>query len=143
MKITLCSSAAFYKELLEIREELEKLGFDTLVPLSAEEMKAVGDFTTGRIKTWYKNPADFHKKTAYVEAHLKKIDQGDVILVINLEKNGITGYIGGNVLLEIFYAWLQKKPVYIMNSVNHDLPCYEEVMGMNPIFIDGDLSKIK
>jgi len=142
MKITLCSSASFYKELFSIKAELEELGFKVLVPISAKEMQVTGNFDVRRIKTWHDNPSDFHKKTAYMEGHLKEIDNGDAILVVNLEKGKIAGYIGGNALLEMFYAWLKQKPIYILHPVSKVLPLYEEVMGMNPIFLNGDLSKI-
>jgi hypothetical protein len=33
--------------------------------------------------------------------HFKKIENSDAILVVNYHKNGIDGYVGGSVLMEI------------------------------------------
>lgn len=143
MKIVICSSGNFYKELFPIKEELEKMGHEVVVPRTAHTMKETGNFNIADYKTWYDNPSHFSKKTDYMNWHLEEIKKGDVVLVVNLEKNGVGGYIGGNVLLEIFYAWLDKKPIYILNDVPKELPLYEEVFGMNPVILDGDLSKIR
>ena len=72
-----------------------------------------------------------------------KVIKGDVILVLNLEKNNISGYVGGNVLLEMFYGWINKKAIFLLNPVEKELPLYEEIMGMTPIILNGDLSQIK
>jgi len=143
VKITICSSASFYKELFPIKEKLEGLGHEVLLPTAAEEMRASGNFRIEDIKTWLANPQDFDKKTAYMKGHLEKIDRGAVVLVVNLKKNGVEGYVGGNGLLEMFYGWIKKKPIYILHPVTQELPLYEEVLGMSPVIIDGDLSKIK
>lgn len=143
MTITLCSSATFYKELFPIKETLEKRGCEVLVPLTAEKMKQNGNFNEMEYKTWYDNPDDFAQKTFLMQEHLKCIDKSDAILVVNHEKKGVTGYIGGNVLLEMFYAWINKKPIYVLNPVGKELSLYEEVLGMTPIFLDGDLSKLQ
>ena len=68
--------------------------------------------------------------------------QADAILVLNFEKDGIQGYIGGNGLLEMFLAYIHKKPVFIYNPIPDDLNIAEEVYGLNPIFINQDLGVI-
>ena len=73
--------------------------------------------------------------------HFKKIKVSDAILVVNNKKNNIDGYIGGNVLLEMMIAYEYKKPIYIMHPVSEYL-LTEEVYGLLPIFINGDLTKI-
>lgn len=62
---------------------------------------------------------------------------------MNNEKNGVLGYIGGNVLMEMTIAFHFKKPIFIVNDISEDLPLKEEVYGMQPVFLNGDLSKIK
>lgn len=143
MKITICSSASFYKELFPIKEKLEGLGHEVLMPMAAEEMRESGNFRVEGVKTWLANPRDFDKKADYIKRHLEKIDEGDTVLVVNLKKNGVKGYIGGNVLLEMFYGWIKEKPLYLLHPVSQGLSVYEEVLGMSPVIINGDLSKIK
>ena len=36
-----------------------------------------------------------------------------------------------------------KKPIFIYNNISEELPIKEEVYGMQPIFIEGDLGKIE
>lgn len=140
--ITICSSVACYGKAFEIEDQLKTLGMDVLLPMSAEEMNETGDFCVESSKTWFENPADFYKKTDYMRDHLRKIDKGDAVLITNFEKDGVSGYIGGNVLLEMFYAWLHGKPVYVLHPVPEDLPLYEEVIGLNPIILNGNIKEI-
>lgn len=141
--ITICCSAVFYKEALDFEKQLKKMGFKVKIPKTAYIMKKNNNFDVSFYKTWYKNKKNYKKKTALMESHFKKVMQADAILVLNFEKDGIPGYIGGNGLLEMFLAYLHKKPIYIFNPIPDDLSIAEEVYGLNPIFIDGDLNLIK
>ncbi len=69
--------------------------------------------------------------------------EADAILVTNFEKNGLPGYIGGNVLMEMVLAFHYKKPIFIYNNISDDLNFKEEVYALNPIFLDHDLSIIR
>ncbi|MFH1769217.1 MAG: hypothetical protein ABH833_00945 [Parcubacteria group bacterium] len=141
--ITICSSASFYKEAMEYKKKLEAMGFKVLVPVTALRMHRAGNYDVSKHKHWYKDPKMYYQKTAKMKEHLRQVEKGDITFVINLTKKGISGYIGGNVLLEIFYAWMKKKPIYILNKVSDKCGLKEEVLGMNPIFIDGDLKLIR
>ena len=77
-----------------------------------------------------------------MRAHFKKVVDSDAILVLNYEKRGIQGYIGGNGLMEMGIAFHYRKPIYILNAASKDLPFYEEIMGMQPVLLNGDLEKI-
>ena len=81
------------------------------------------------------------KRTAIID-HFKKIEWGDAILVANFEKRGIEGYIGGNTLIEIGLAFYLKKPIYILNPVSSELSYKQEIYGMGPVLLAGDLSNI-
>ena len=63
-------------------------------------------------------------------------------MVVNYEKNGIDGYIGGNTLIEMAIAYHYKKPIYILNSISDKLGFKEEVLGLHPIFLNGEAEKI-
>jgi len=73
---------------------------------------------------------------------LKKVAWSDAVLVINYDKNGIKGYIGGNTLMEIGLAFFLKKKIYLLNKIP-ELSYKEEILGVKPIIISGDLTKIK
>lgn len=141
--ITLCSSAAFYKDLLDIENQLKKIGFKVKIPHTANIMKRRKDFNVEHYKTWHKNPNDYHLKTKLMVKHFKKVIESDGILVLNLKKKGIEGYIGGNVLMEMVLAFHYKKPIFIYNNIPEDLNIKEEIYGLNPVFLEKDLCKIK
>ena len=138
--ITLCSSASMYEKLIQMERDLVRLGFKALVPVSARKMEQAGDFSLKGEKAWMKDPSQFFQKTALMDAHFKKVEEGDAILVVNLDKGGIKGYIGGNVLMEMMLAYWLKKPIYIWKNIDREHPFYEEILGINPIFLNEDLS---
>lgn len=140
--ITICSSVSFYRDVLEVQEQLKKMGYTVLVPEIAAKMKKNNDFEVNHYKTWFANPSDYHKKTKLMEGHFRKVRKADAILVVNNEKNGIKGYIGGNVLLEMFLAYLDKKPIYVLNALGKGLPLEEEILGFCPIFLQGNITNI-
>ncbi|MDO8618814.1 MAG: hypothetical protein Q7R49_02590 [Candidatus Daviesbacteria bacterium] len=139
--ITICSSASFYKQVLDLEKDLKKLGFRVVVPITARRMKKSGDFDVTKNKTWYQNPSDYKKKAKLMTTHFKKVIAGDFVLIVNLEKNGKAGYIGPNGLMEMAFAFYYKKPIFIYNQIS-DTPFEEEILGMNPNFINQDLTKI-
>jgi hypothetical protein len=75
--------------------------------------------------------------------HFAKIKKSDAILVVNKTKNGVRGYLGGATLMEMTVAFHYKKPIYLLHAVSPKLPLYEEIMGMLPVVVNGDIKKIK
>ena len=74
--------------------------------------------------------------------HFNKVVRSNAVLVVNLTKDGKEGYIGGNTLMEAAIGFYFKKPIFILNKVPKSYPFYEEILGMQPVFIEGDLTKI-
>ena len=140
--ITICSSGSFYKEVLEITRQLRKLDYRVLIPSTATKMQKSGNFDIDTYKTWYKNPKDYRNKRNLMDGHFKKVIKSDAILVVNNEKHGIKGYIGGNGLMEITLAYHYKKPIFILNEISENLPFKEEILGVNPIFLNGRIEKL-
>lgn len=141
--ITLCSSASFYKDVLEIAAQLTKKGYKARVPLTANIMKKTGDFEASKYKTWFTNTSDFKRKTYLMRRHFDKIVSSDAILVVNNPKNGVEGYIGANGLMEMGLAFHLKKKIYVWNSISKSNPVWEEIVGMNSIFVNADVNRIK
>jgi ABC-type transport system substrate-binding protein len=135
--ITICSSANFYKQAVEIQEQLEKLGLKVVVPITATRMKASGDFDVAHYKTWFADAGDYHKKAQLMRGHFDEITKGDAILVLNYEKHGKQNYIGPNVLMEMALAFYQQKPIFIVNELPVDTPFEEELKGMMPVVLHG------
>lgn len=103
-------------------------------------MKKNNDFDVSHYKTWFKNKDDYSKKTKLMLGHFKKVIEADAILVTNYEKNGIQGYIGGNTLMEMTIAFINKKPIFVLNPIDESLGIYEEIYGLHSIFLNGNLS---
>lgn len=137
--ITICSSAQFFEEAIGIEKELKKLGFKVKLPKTAYIMKKTGNFNVSAYKTWFKNKKDYKKKTELIRDHFKKVIEADAILVLNKKKNNIPGYIGGNTLMEMAIAFHFQKPIFIYNDIDDGLNFMEEVYGLKPIFINGNL----
>jgi len=140
--IVICSSAAFYKQVLEVENKLKKLGFKVTIPLTAGKMKRSGDFRVETYKTWYMNPGDYKKKTFLTKHHFNKIVKGNIVLVLNYEKNGVPGYIGGAVLAEMALALHFGKKIYVLNPLPKSVTYLEELEAMLPVILEGDLTKI-
>ncbi len=140
--IVICSSASHYEKLFPIQKKLREMGFSVVIPKTAHIMKENKNFDVNFYKTWHKDPKDYKKKRAYMDEYFKKIVKGDSILVANFEKKGIKGYIGGNVLMEMTVAYILKKKIYILNDVDSDLSIKEEVYGVQPVFLEGNLSNL-
>ena len=135
--ITICSSANFYRKAVELQQLLEKAGYRTIIPSTAQKMKASGDYEASHYRTWLTNTDDYHKKTKLMRTHFKEIENGDTILVINEEKHGVANYIGGNVLIEMALAFYLDKPIYILNDIPEQSTFLEEIIAMAPIVLHG------
>jgi hypothetical protein len=140
--ITICSSANFYKHVVELMEQLEKMGYKVIIPQTAHKMKADNDFEVSHYKTWFADANDYHKKAKLIRDHFDEVARGDVCLVVNDEKHGIADYIGGNVLMEMALAFYLKKPVVIMNEIPAESPFEEEINGFQPIVLHGKIENL-
>ena len=147
MKITLCGSIAFQNEVLAVKEKLEKLGHKVEIwpsKLKDEKGQLISATEYYKIR---KIAADDEKwvwdrKAEAVLEHFDKVAWSDAILVANYDKNNIKGYIGGNTLMEMGLAFFLKKKIYLLNQIP-ELSYKEEILGVKPIILNGDLSKIK
>jgi len=82
------------------------------------------------------------KKAKLMMKHFSKIEKADAILVVNNKKHGVDGYIGANVLMEMGLAFYYSKPIFILNAVSDDNQFAEEIFGMNPVFLNGNLDRL-
>ena len=136
--IFLCASMSFYKELVGIEERLEAKGFTVNIPISAQTMKKNNDFEVSHFKGVF----TYTQKADFIHRNFETIFQSDAILVINNKKNGINGYIGANVLMEIGLAFYLKKKIFIWNSVPEDAPYREELLAFGVKVVDQKLERI-
>lgn len=128
----------FYRELVEIETKLVTMGFTVYIPVSAQTMKDKNDFDVSHFKGVF-TPQE---KAGFIRRNFEKIVESDAILVINNTKNGIDGYIGANVLMEISLAFFHKKKIYIWNPIGKDSSYKEELDAFGVEYIHKDLDKI-
>ncbi len=125
--------------MIEIKEQLGKLGHYVLVPLSAEMNQSK--------EYWNKLKLDNFDKFVGIKGermlgHFDKIKSSDAILVLNYDKDGKKNYIGGNTFLEMAIAFEHAKKIFLFNPIPKESPYMEEIASMKPIIIDHDLKKI-
>ncbi|MBR9706554.1 hypothetical protein GOV14_05950 [Candidatus Pacearchaeota archaeon] len=136
LKIFIACSKHLYSKVQEIKQKLEKLGHEVMLPnsfeepLKEEEMKQIGQKEHSK---W---------KQKMMKLHEPKINQNDAILVLNLEKHGQANYIGGATFMEITKAWELSKKIFLYNQIPNNI-FKDEIKGINPIIINGDLTKIQ
>jgi len=139
MKITICGSVKFIKQMDSAKSFLESRGHAVLLPISAEQDQDTAWWNKLKLEDMRKF---ISLKSERIKAHFPKIKSSDAILVLNYDKDGKQGYIGPNTLMEIAIAFEHGKRIYILNDLPDD-SLYEEVISMLPVCLNGDLEKLQ
>lgn len=133
MKIVICGSMSFASEMLKTEKILKKLGHKVILPEFACDHAGF----TGKGKMPEKKD-----KGVLIKNHFEEIKKSDAILVLNVKKKEIEGYIGGNSFLEMGFAFVLKKTIYLLNEIP-EIGLKDEIQAMSPVVLNRDLSKIK
>jgi len=138
MIIVICGSMTFSKEMLAAKEILEEHGHTVLMPEGVEGYAEESIVAHGG-----QEGADRKVEGDLIRAHYIKIQDGDAILVVNGIKRGCRNYIGGNTFLEMGFAHVLGKGIFVL----HDLPqielIQEELVAMDPFVLGGVLNVFK
>jgi len=136
MRIGIIGSMQFTEKMVETRNKLSKMGHDAFVTDLHEAFIGKTDEEKEIIKIDQKNNQD-------VIREFWNIMQGaDAVLVLNYDKNGISNYVGGNTLMEMGFAHVLNQKIFLLYPIPEILFYKTEIKAMNPIILDGDLSKI-
>jgi len=130
MKIVICGSMTFEKEILKFEKNLIKLDHKVIVPFSTKEI--IGKKAHDKLKV----------DRDLIRYYYHEIKKSDAIFVPNFTKNGIKNYIGGNTLMEIGFAYVLRKKIFLLNPIPK-MNYADEISAMKPIILNGDLGKIK
>ena len=114
-KIVIAGSAKFYKEALELKKELENKDYNVIdypknINVNIEE----------------------EYKQAY-ERFYDNLSKTDDLILFNLDKNGIEGYIGYESFAELSYLVVKKiqednnHKIYIYKMPSKEVGCYDEI----------------
>lgn len=145
MKIAICSSVAFTEKIKEVADELKKLGHETEIPYSAQKILD-GEISLENFLKVKDKEGDltFRNKASedLIKRYYRLIQNSDAILVINLDKNGVKNYIGGSVLMEMGFAHVLGKKIFLLNPAP-EMSYRDEILAVNPVVINNDLKEIK
>ncbi len=108
IKITIVSSMFFSKEILNAKKYLENKGHFVSIPPNTEV--CLEDSRTA-------TSLEYCMKNNLLQKCFERIRDHDAILVLNYEKSGIKGYIGGASLMEIGIAYYLGKKIFILNNL--------------------------
>lgn len=136
MKIALCHSMQFAEKVKEVQQKFAGMGHEAYPSSNNENYLGLNDDEKEKLKL-----EDKYNRDA-IREHWHVIANCDMVLVLNYDKNGIDNYVGGNSFLEMGFAYIQKKPIFLLNPIP-SIPYYDtEIIAMKPIIINGDLKKI-
>lgn len=139
MRITVCGSMAFAKEMLATKKQLEQLGHTAFVPELTDDY-ASGIIEKGKMRG--SEGAQRKRENDLIRKHCRLIDNSEAILVLNYGKHGVLNYIGGNSFLEIGYTHIVGKKIFLMNDIPDITLIKQEIEAMQPTVINGNLSLI-
>ena len=80
-------------------------------------------------------------KQNFIDRHIDKIKQSDAILLANYTKNEIKDYIGANTFLEMAFAYVLGKSIFILNGIPEQSNTVE-IEGLKPVILNGNLNSI-
>ena len=140
MKITICGSSMFRKEMVEVRNRLLELGHEPVIHKDYEEFVAGNKKDV--LELIEKDHAEAKRKYGYIKWYHNAIMSSDAILVLNYDKKGIKNYVGGNTLMEIGFAHVSDKKIFLLNPIPEEVSYTDEIKAMADVIISGDLNKI-
>lgn len=135
--IIICGSISASIDIKKVQKFLEEHGHEVEIPEGVKNPNAFG-----RIDVSDEEKASDKIKGDLIRGYYRKIETSEAVLIVNAEKRGIAGYIGGNTLIEMAFGHVLGKPLYVLNPLP-DLSYTSELLAMKPTVIHGDLSLIK
>ena len=136
MKIALFHSMQFAEQANEVKRWFAAHGHEAFPSSFNDKYLGLNDTEKEALKLEHKYNHDA------IREHWPIIEKSDCVLVLNYDKHNIKGYIGGNSFLEMGFAYILNKPIYLLNPIP-DMPHYKtEIIAMKPIYIEGDLEKV-
>ncbi len=136
MKIAICGSMTFSPEMVEVRKKLIKLEHDVTLPDFTEHYATLDSRDSMHVES-------VHNKIEHdlIRGYFEVIRQHDAILIYNHSKNGIENYVGGNTLIEMAFAHVLNKKIFMYNPIP-DMQYSDEMKAMQPEVLNGDLTKV-
>lgn len=127
----------FFSQILDVQQRLQALGHTVIVPDGAAELQ-------GHLPSEIRALTGSAGKAAgnLIRQHFNHIKDSDAVLILNYEKNGVAHYIGANTFLEIGFAHVLDKPIYMLNDEPAQCAYRDELRAIAPIVLHGDLTHL-
>jgi hypothetical protein len=136
MKVVICGSMSASKEMLSARDTLVALGHNVIVPDNTVEYARM----SSPDKTVTESARD-KAELDLIKGYFDTINNNDAILVVNVEKNEVAGYIGANAFLEMGFAHVLGKKIFLLNQYPKTWHT-DEIQAMQPIILNGNLENL-
>ena len=142
MKIGIMCSVDFANEVADIKKDLEEKGYIISVPYTIEKILS-GDMKLDDVLKMKSEGtfSDYAKSGDLIRWNWERMKKDDSILVVNLDKNGIPDYIGGNTFLEMGFAHVLNMKIFLWRDIP-DMAYSDEIKVMNPVVLNEDVEKI-
>jgi hypothetical protein len=142
MKIIISWSVEFANEIKKLASELESLGLEVILPPTTEKILR-GEISAEEVKKEKENMnfAEMTIKNDAIRRFADLIKSSDAILISNFGKHGIKDYIWWWSFLEIGFAHVFHKKIFILNWLP-EMRYVDEIVAMQPILLHGDVHKI-
>ena len=143
MKIIISGSVEFAQQIKDLSEGLKTLWFETILPPTTEKILR-GELSPEEV-TKEKENMNFAEMTIKNDAIRKFADlikSADAILIANFGKHGIKDYIWWWSFLEMGFAHIFHKKIFILNGLP-EIRYVDEIKAMQPIVLNWDLHKIQ
>lgn len=112
MKIIICGSITAADEILKTKKQLEESGHEVEISEGVKNLEL-----RGRTEVSTEENAEDKIKHDSIRGYFEKMKNYDVVLVVNPEKRGVAGYIGGNTLIEMAFGHVLSKRLYVLNPL--------------------------
>lgn len=136
MKIIICGSISAAEEIIKVRYELQQRGHVVEIPEGVKK-----DELRNRTNVSSSEKANDKIKFDLIRRYFEKIKQHDAVLIVNPERKGIKGYIGGNTLIEMAFAHVLGKKLFVLYPLP-EMSYTSEMLAMQPLLLNGDLKKL-
>lgn len=139
MKVVIVGSIVNSDKLIEVAKKLQALGCETELPYDTRQIMngviSLEDYTR---KKEEQGDASFRKNASedLIKRYYKLITECDRVLIANFDKKDQKNYIGGNALIEMAFAHVNDKPIYVLNEIP-EIHYKDEILAMNPIVLHG------
>ncbi len=127
---------SFSIEMQKIGERLKSFGHYVKLPTFIDDYLKL-DSREDMHKAAIKNKKTHNLFKKYYEL----ISENDAILIVNEKKRGIENYVGANSLIEMAYAHILNKKIYLLEGIPQ-MDYTDEIEALNPTILKGDLTKI-